>query len=230
MAFGPADALPICMKSPLFAGIEEAGVRAIVAAARRRRYSVHQIIFQSAEPSTHFFLLVSGFARLYGGTGKRRRLLVRWLGPGTAFGLQTLGQKKRAFEVDAEMVQTGDVLVWNRETIQQLALRYPAIFANALTMTMDYLAQYHSIHTGLASHTAEQRLAQALFDLSGSLGREHPSGVEIEVKNKHLADMASVTSFTASRILSSWHRRGFIEKSRGRIVLRSRERLSALIA
>ena len=228
MALAHPDALQVAMTSPLFAGLDESKVRAIVAAANRRKYNARQIILQSPETASHLFLLISGRARDYFLTNKGQRLLVRWLDIGAVFGLQSLGQGSRTYDINTDMVRAGEILVWQRDTIQQIAVENPAVFANALTMAMDYLVHYHSIHMGLASHTAEQRLARALLGLTESPGRE--SGVQIDIKNKHLADMANVTFFTASRILSSWHRSGLIVKSRGKIVLRSRERLSALFA
>jgi CRP-like cAMP-binding protein len=230
MALAHADAVQVAMTSPLFAGLDESKVRTIVAAAKRRRYTARQIVLQSSEAASHLFLLISGHARDYFLTDKGQRLLVRWLGVGAVFGLQSLGHGSRKYDINTEMVRPGEILVWQRDTIQQLAIKNPAVFANALTLAMDYLVHYHSIHMGLASHTAEQRLAQALLGLTESLGQELSRGVQIDVKNKHLADMANVTFFTASRILSSWHRNGLIVKSRGKIVLRSRERLSALFA
>jgi DNA-binding transcriptional regulator YhcF (GntR family) len=42
-----------------------------------------------------------------------------------------------------------------------------------------------------------------------------------------LASLADVSSFTASRTLNKWERQGVVEKSRGKVVIRSPEKLLA---
>jgi CRP/FNR family transcriptional regulator, nitrogen oxide reductase regulator len=229
MAFARPDAEHVSTTAPLFRGLDQAAVRAILAKGKRRIYQRGQIILQASDSATHVYLLISGRARHYRTTPKGRRLLIRWLNPGTAFGIQTLSQEHGSYGVDTEMVQPGEALAWDRETMHGLAQRYPALFANALTIAMSYIERYHTIHMGLTSSSAEQRLAQALLDFSETLGRDSPKGREMSVKNKHVADMANINFFTASRILSAWHRQGLIIKSRGRIVLRSPERLARLL-
>ena len=58
MALAHPDALQVAMTSPLFAGLDESKVRAIVAAANRRKYNARQIILQSPETASHLFLLI----------------------------------------------------------------------------------------------------------------------------------------------------------------------------
>ena len=229
MAFATSDAAHISKMSPLFEGLDEADIRAIVARSKCRHHKRGQIILQAPDAAIHLYLLLSGCARHYRIAPKGKRLLIRWIRAGTPFGLQTLTQKRRMYGTNVEMVEEGDVLVWDRETAQQLAYQYPRVFGNALTLAMDYVDHYHSIHLGLTSRTAEQRLAQALLEMSESLGEKTARGTDIDVKNKHLADMANVNFFTASRILSAWRKKGLIAKSRGNIVIRSQERRAALL-
>jgi CRP-like cAMP-binding protein len=49
--------------------------------------------------------------------------------------------------------------------------------------------------------------------------------MEVEVTNEELANTAAVTPFTASRLLSEWHRSGVIVKKRGKIVICRPEQL-----
>jgi len=229
MAFAASDAAHIAKTSPLFEGLDEADVRAIVARGKCRHHHRRQIILHAPDTATHLYLLLSGCARHYRIAPKGKRLLIRWIRAGTPFGLQSLTQKRTAYGTNVEMVEEGDLLAWDRQTAQQIAYEHPRVFANALTLAMDYVEHYHSIHMGLASLTAEQRLAQALLEMSESLGEKSARGTEIEVKNKHLADMANINVFTASRILSAWRKKGLIAKSRGNILIRSPERLAALL-
>jgi CRP-like cAMP-binding protein len=54
--------------------------------------------------------------------------------------------------------------------------------------------------------------------------------LEFDITNEELANAANITLYTASRILSEWQRTGAISKRRGRIVVRSTERLFRRVA
>jgi CRP-like cAMP-binding protein len=68
-------------------------------------------------------------------------------------------------------------------------------------------------------------LAQVIANLSSGFGRKVPGGIELDVRNEELANEANVTPFTTSRLLSEWQRLGIVRKSRGKVLLRSPERL-----
>ena len=68
-------------------------------------------------------------------------------------------------------------------------------------------------------------MAQVLANLANGFGRKVAGGTELEVYNEELADEANVNLFTVSRLLSDWQRKGILTKRRGRVLLRSTERL-----
>ena len=111
--------------------------------------------------------------------------------------------------------------------IRQLATRYPKLAENALRTALRYLALYVKRHIGLVSNTAQERLAYALSSLGSRAGRALPSGLEVEVKNEDLASFADVGIFTTSRLLNDWERKGIVEKTRGKVLIRSPEKLLA---
>jgi len=76
-----------------------------------------------------------------------------------------------------------------------------------------------------ASQTAQQRLARMLVESARQLGCAGADGIEFDLTNEQLAEMANVSLFTASRQLSEWERQGILAKSRGKVLLRSPERL-----
>ena len=56
---------------------------------------------------------------------------------------------------------------------------------------------------------------------------EREQSIPYDVKNVELASLADVSSFTASRLLQEWERKGAVEKSRGKVLIRSPEKLLA---
>jgi CRP-like cAMP-binding protein len=127
--------------------------------------------------------------------------------------------------VSIETLKDSSMLVWDRATLRNLAARYPRLLENALLIASDYLAWYLADHVALISHTARQRLARILVCLAESIGNKSSDGFEFDATNEELASAANVTPFTASRLLSEWQRNRAVAKRRGKILLRSPERL-----
>ena len=117
------------------------------------------------------------------------------------------------------------MLVWDSATIRSLATRHPQLWENALSLTHQYLVAYQAAHKALICRTARERLAHVLVSLANGIGKKAAHGIELNVRNEELANEANVTLFTASRLLNEWQRGGMLIKSRGKILLRSPERL-----
>jgi CRP-like cAMP-binding protein len=77
----------------------------------------------------------------------------------------------------------------------------------------------------LVSDTAEERLAYTLVELVSRAGHLHAGRLEVDIKNEDLASLADISIFTASRLLKNWERKGALEKQRGKVLIRSPEKL-----
>ena len=206
-------------------GLDPQGVRAILSAATQQHFPAKWVITDQGGRADHLFLLTSGRARYFFVTPDGRKHILLWLPPGEVFGTAALLTKPSTYIVSTETVQPSYMLVWKRATIRNLAKRYPRLVENALSIASDYLSMYVATHIALTSHTARQRLAQVLVNLTSGFGRKVFGGIELDVTNEDLAGAANVTHFTASRLLSEWSRNGALVKKRGKIVLRSPELL-----
>lgn len=109
--------------------------------------------------------------------------------------------------------------------MRSLAGQYPRLAENALLIASEYLAWYLADHVALICDSARERLAQVLICLSGIIGKQVPGGVEFDATNEELASAANVSPFTASRLMGEWQTSRVIVKRRGKILLRSPERL-----
>jgi CRP-like cAMP-binding protein len=132
--------------------------------------------------------------------------------------------------VSTEVLKDSLLLVWDRTTIQDLVARYPRLAVNALSTASEYLALCVATHVALTCHSARERLAEVLVNLTRGIGQDAPGSVELDVTNEELANAANITPFTASRILSEWQGNGALVKSRGRVLLRFPERLFLNVA
>ncbi len=214
------------LKSPFLEGLAEADRDVIVAAASHRRFLAESVVAHQGDTADRLFLLIEGWARFFFVNEDGRKVLLHWLAAGDIFGGAALVSAPYHYLVSTETIQDSRLLVWSRPTIRRLAARYPRLLDNALAIaTTDYLSWYVAAHAALTSNTAPQRLAQVLVTLARRIGHATQDGVELEVSNEELASAANMTAFTVSRLLNKWQRNDAVVKNRGRLLLRSPERL-----
>jgi CRP-like cAMP-binding protein len=221
----PSASLLGGVRSRFLEGLAPADLNVIIAAAKSQRLSAHSVVTHDGDAAGTFFLLTKGRARFFYITEEGRKLLLHWLAPGEVFGVMSLLPTPSSYLVSTEMVKDSWVLLWDRATICSLIERYPRLALNALSSAADYLILYRDTHTALTCHNARKRLAQVLLSLSRGIGQEVPGGIELDVTNEELANAANITLFTTSRLLNEWKQNGTLLKSRGKILLRSREKL-----
>jgi len=213
------------VKSRLLNGISPADVEVIVGAAKQRHFSTNTVVINQSDPADHLFLLTKGRARYFFSTEDGKKLVLLWLTPGEIFGGAALLSTPTNYLVSTETLKDSEMLVWDRETLRDLAVRFPRLLENALLIAMDYLVWYVAAHAALVTHTARQRLARVLTCLAETIGQRVADGFEFDATNEELAGAANVSSFTVSRLLKEWQRSRAIVKRRGKVLLRSPERL-----
>ena len=206
-------------------GFAQPDRKTILSAATQHRFAASSVVTNQGHPADRLYLLAKGYARHFFVTEEGEKLLLQWLGPGDLFGARTILSTRSSYLASTETVKDSTVFVWDRTTIRSLVERYPRLLENALLTASDYVTWQLTSHIGLACCTARQRVAQTLVTLARSVGQEAPGGIALHITNEDLANAANVTPFTASRLISEWQRSHVLEKRRGKVVLRSPERL-----
>jgi CRP/FNR family transcriptional regulator, nitrogen oxide reductase regulator len=215
------------LQAPLFKGLAKSEIELVVSAAVLRKYQRGAVLSGEGEAANEFFMLLSGRARYFTLTEDGRRVILRWILPSEVFGVMAVMPELGAYLVSTESVRDCELLTWRRADIRRLALRYPRLLENVLTMTSDYFTWYVTAHLALISHSARQRLARVLFHLANDIGRPVEGGIALDITNEELADAAHITRFSTSRLLQEWQRKGILTKRRSKLVLISSERLFA---
>jgi CRP/FNR family transcriptional regulator, nitrogen oxide reductase regulator len=218
-------ALPSGLKSRFLEGLATRDLEIVRAVATERRYIADSVITNQGNPADHLFLLISGRARHFVVTPDGHKTLLHWLTPGDIFGGAAFLLRPSKYLVCTEALKDSSVLVWDRATLRRLATQQPRLLENAFLVAADYLTWYIADHTALVCHNARQRLAHVLVGLSGVIGQQTSGGIEFDATNEELASAANITPFTASRLLREWQTSRAVVKRRGKIVLRSSERL-----
>lgn len=209
----------------LLKGLRRKEIDLILAAVKRRRFSAKTVMTYQGEAADHLLLLWQGRARYFFETPNGKKLILMWITPGDIFGGAALVSRPSTYLVSTEAVRDCVVLIWDGPAIQALARRFPQLFENAIFLAAAYISWYVAAHAALTSKTARERLAHVLVELAPSIGRKIAGGLELDVTNEELANSANITPYTASRMVSEWQRSGAIRKHRGKILLRSPERL-----
>jgi CRP/FNR family transcriptional regulator, nitrogen oxide reductase regulator len=213
------------VRSQLLEGLPPSDRDLVIGSATRKRFSAHSLITLQGNPADRLYLLVRGSVRLFHTTSDGRKIMLLWLAPGDTFGAVTMLASESLYIMSSEAVKDSEVLVWDRATFRACVEKFPRILDNAITVAAGYIEWYIAAHVALTCHTARERLAHVLLGLSRSIGEKVPGGVEIIITNQELADAANITPYTASRLMSGWQKNRAVTKGRGKVVLRSADRL-----
>jgi CRP-like cAMP-binding protein len=209
----------------LFRGLSQEHVASILAAATLRRLVKGHIVTRSGEPATHLFQIKTGLVNFYRVTREGREVLLSRLSEGEAFGLGTLLDKPVNYLGNAETITETELYVWEHSWVLRFAKKEPTLALNALRIALEYIRLSSERHLALVSEDAEDRLTSTLMQLGIRTGHQHPRGLEVQITNEHLASLADVGYFTASRLLSKWQHKGALEKSRGKIIIHCPEKM-----
>lgn len=197
----------------------------VLSAAAARKFPGNSVITRQGTPADRLYLLISGSVRLFYTTADGRKILLIWLAAGEPFGGAAVLAGRRAYMVSSEAVKDSEVLIWEKATFRGLAEKFPQILDNALVLAAEYVDWYMKAHVALSCCTARERLARVLLCLARAIGEKVPDGIEMEITNEDLANAANITPYTASRLMSAWQKNRAIGKRRGKVLLRSLERL-----
>jgi len=211
----------------LFRGLEKRDVDLIQAAATRRTFKATETIIRSEDPALQLFLIDVGAVDYYVLKDDGRKILLHRLLPGNIFGVAAFLAEPTGYLGSAEAVRVVDANTWDHQAVRRFATIYPQLAENALRIALHYVAIYAKRHISVVTDSAQERLAWVLTNLGSRAGHVLAAGVEIEIRNEDLASLADVNFFTVSRLLQRWERRGAIEKTRGKVLIRSPEKMLA---
>jgi CRP-like cAMP-binding protein len=210
-----------------FADIRGEQLSEILSAAEIREIGAREIVMREGAPPAHLFLLKSGRAKFYRLTHSGDEVLLSMLAPGDTFGLGTLLTRPEPYVGTVEATLDSELLVWKQVRIRRLAQKYPRLAQNALAIVLRYLNEHFDRLFGLVASTAAERLAGVVLHLGKESGLVVASGVEFNATNDELAAQANVSPFTVSRLLNKWVQKGALRKSRGKICIKSPEKLGS---
>jgi len=214
----------------LFQGVSAEGREAALKRAVSRRLGRKQVLFREGETAAAMYLLESGRLKLTQLAADGQEVLVRFVGPGElCAGVAAL--EGSAYPVTAQAIEPTALLLWPRDVLRELCQRHPQIQTNILRAITGHLQDSMTRARELATERVASRVARTLLRLARQSGRKVEGGVLVDhpLSRQELAEMTGTTLYTVSRLLSAWEDEGIVEAGRERVMIRSLERLEAVV-
>lgn len=205
----------------IFEGLDDRGLLALERLLKLRSFSADSVIVSQADAGDALFILVRGRVKvvLYGEKG--REMILSSFKPGEFFGEMSLldGQPRSANVIAAE---DSALYVLERTAFARHLSENPRTALNVLAEMSRRLRRADSIIGNLALLDVYGRVARMIRELAASDGTEVDGGVVIRQRptQAEMAAMIGTSRETVSRALSEFQRRGFLEISGKRIVVR----------
>jgi CRP-like cAMP-binding protein len=193
---------------------------AVIAAARVRRVAIGEHFFHQGAESRILYILIEGRVKLIQVTSAGAQVIIGYHGPGDGLGI-VVALARMPYPLSAEATEVCQAMVWTRETMEELMLRWPRLALNGMTMIGHRFVRLQEQFQDMATRRVEQRVARALLRLVRQFGRRVETGVLIGIplSRQDLAEMAGTNLYSVSRMMSQWERDGILFSDKQQVTL-----------
>jgi len=213
----------------LFEGISEEEVERLARQAVLRKYTRGEVILSPEESSERIYIVKKGRVKLskYSPDGKEQILAL--LQSGDVFGAFTLVGGRENVHVEA--FEDTVLCALRREDFYAVVREHPEIVLRLLGLLAKRLQRAEQEIEELAFQGVPGRLASLLLRMAQEYGERGPDGIRIALRLTHqdLANMIGATRETVTSVLGKFKREGLVLFDRKNIVIRSPERLEAVV-
>jgi CRP-like cAMP-binding protein len=214
---------------PLFRGLDSRELERMLERAAWRELPNGATLIRQGEDPCELHLVAEGRFKVATASPHGPQLLVRFMEPGDLVGCAAVF-RRIPYPATATAVADSVVLSWTAEQIGELVRRCPAVAGNALHIVGERTEEMLQRLREIATEGVEQRLARAILRLAAQ--RRAPPGrdaeIRLDVSRRDLAELAGVSLYTVSRMLSGWEPQGIVRGGRQRITVRNLDRLKAI--
>jgi len=190
----------------LFSDMSPADCTSIVSAAHERNFSRRQTIFAEGDPVQHVPLLVSGSAKVTMPGQSCGEVILRLCGPGELVSCCSAGRHCST----AQTLESSKALIWDAANFEALWERFPMLWRNTERILFEHLEKLEERFREMSTKNVALRLGSELVRSLKHVGHGVNDEVEIRLSRKELAGLVGATSFTVSRVLCQWERRGIV--------------------
>ena len=193
---------------PLFAGLSPESLTDLLSDATVRVHAKRKALFERGDPATRFYVVLSGWVKLYRLRPDGAVVVVEIFGPGESFAEGAMHMPE-GYPVSAEMVEEGRLLEVPTDAFGQRLRRDPDLAISMLVSMAVRLKHFVNRIEKTETQTAAQRAADFLLKFSPPAG---PGGAGAELKLPYdkqlIANRLGMTPETFSRALSALRKQG----------------------
>ena len=211
----------VLKKTPLFAGLTEAELRALAARATKKKYDRGQLLFGEGDPCAGLFLVASGKVRIFKLSAAGREQVLAVEGPGSSFAELPVFDGGN-YPAAASALEDTEVLFISRKDFQNFCREHPDVALKVIAVVGGRLRRLVGIIEELSFTTVRQRLIAMLLRLAAESGTASKQGVHVELAMSHqdLASGLGTVRELVSRNLSRLQAEGFLEVEGRKIVIK----------
>ncbi len=207
----------------IFRDLTQADMAELDAATRMTTVPKGRTIYRQEDTAEALFLLKKGRVRLSRIAPGGKKLDLAVLEPGTFFGeMPLLGERMR--NASAEALDDCTLCVMSQRDVERMVTARPQVALRMLEVVGRRLAAAEARLEDLAYKSVRARLASALL----RLGKERDGAIE-GVTHQDLGDMVGAYRETVTKILDELQQDGAVELARKRILIRRRDKLTAML-
>jgi len=226
------DPIPLAeiAKIPLFQGVPQSDLQALVQAAHRRRHLAGEFFFLQGDEAECMYVLLKGRVKLSQVDPDGQQALIRVITPVNLFALVALTTAS-SYLVTAQAAVNSQALYWTRGELMDTIIRVPTLAVNAMRIMAEQIQEIQERFRQATTEPVEKRLAHTLVRLAAQAGKRIEDGILIDLTltRQDLAEMSGTTLFTVSRMLSRWEEQGLVIASREQVIIRDPHGLTRLI-
>jgi CRP-like cAMP-binding protein len=208
----------------LFSALSEAERERLLASSQLRRFTAGEHLFSHGDPASHFFLLRSGYVKLYRVSPEGDEKIMRLIRPSETFAESILFIDPPRYLVHGEGVEAGELVTLDRNTfLAILQESFPTCRAVMAQMTLRIQSHWDEIET-LALQNSRYRVVHYLLGLvaPGASGRVT---LTLPARKVLIAAHVAVTPETLSRTLRTLSNEDLIEVAGDTVTILDVERL-----
>ncbi|MDP2316354.1 MAG: Crp/Fnr family transcriptional regulator [Pseudomonadota bacterium] len=205
----------ILARVPLFSGLGEPQLAAVLELGVKRRVPLGTLLFLENAPASTLYVLLDGRVRVTRDATGGQIVVLHFADPGDVLGCAILGGA-RCYPGSAEVVDEAVMLAFDERAIAALVERFPLVSRNALRMLSGRMEDLRVRLRELATEKVERRVASALLRLAARAEADSKRP-ELRMSRQDLAELVGATQYTVSRIVAAWEKDGWVETGRQRI-------------
>ena len=215
------DVEMVLRKTPLFASLTEAEMRALAARVSKRHFQRGELLFGEGDPCTGLFLVASGKIRIFKLSAAGREQVLAVEGPGSSFAELPVFDGGN-YPAAASALEDANVLFISRKDFQNFCREHPDVALKVIAVVGSRLRRLVGIIEELSFTTVRQRLIAVVLRLAEAGGRPSKEGLHLELTMSHqdlAAELGTVRELV-SRNLSRLQAEGFLEVDGRKIVVK----------